>query len=211
MVITSQKKHEEILKYLSSSKKIFIVGCGACATVCKTGGEEEVWQMEEFLSKNKKEIIGDVVIDEVCHLLLTRRAFREHKEEIDKADAILVMACGTGIQAVVASTSKKVYPALDTLFIGVTKHIYEFQEWCNTCGECLLAETNGICPIARCPKHMLNGPCGGVVDGKCEIDPELDCPWILIYKRNKESLKKFRVPRDNSKRARPGIRNLKNE
>ncbi|GAI88242.1 unnamed protein product, partial [marine sediment metagenome] len=121
--------------------------------------------------------------------------------------AILVMACGVGVQTVGEYSGKIVLPASDTLFIGKTERIGKFYDMCKACGECILDETGGVCPITRCPKGLLNGPCGGQVEGKCEVgEYENDCAWILIWKNLTEQdrldlFMTFRPPRDNSKKV----------
>lgn len=200
MIITKQKPIEKIMEMTEPFGKLFVVGCGKCATVCQTGGETEVHAMVEKLS-NK--ISGFAVVEEPCDLRLTKRDLRKHKEAIADSDAILVMNCGVGVQTVAEYTGKIALPALDTMFIGMTERIGRYFERCKACQDCILDETGGICPIARCPKSLLNGPCGGQVEGKCEVgEYEEDCAWILIWKSLKEQDRleeytKFRPPRNH--------------
>ena len=204
MIVTKQKPLEEILEMTEPYEKLFIVGCGKCATVCQTGGEKEVEAMVENL---KDKITGFAVPEESCDLRLTRRDLRPHKEELAESEAVLVMNCGAGVQTVADYTGKIVLPALDTMFIGSMERIGRFYDRCKACGECILDETGGICPITRCAKSLLNGPCGGQVEGKCEVgEYEDDCAWVLIWKRLKEQdrldlFMEFRPPRDNSKKT----------
>jgi ferredoxin len=204
MIITKQKPIEEIMEMVEPYGKIFVVGCGKCATVCKTGGEEEVAAMAEKLSDK---IGGFTTVEEPCDLRLTRRDLKEHKEAIAGSDAVLVMNCGAGVQTIADYTGKIVLPALDTLFIGSMERIGRFYDRCKACGECILDETGGVCPITRCPKGLLNGPCGGQVEGKCEVgEYEKDCAWVLIWKKLTEQDRLdlfmiFRPPRDNSKKV----------
>jgi ferredoxin len=204
MIITKQKPLEEIMEMTEPYGKIFVVGCGKCATVCQTGGEQEVAAMGEKLSDK---ISGFVVVEEPCDLRLTRRDLRSSKEAIAGSDAVLVMNCGAGVQTVADHTGKIVLPALETMFIGSTERIGRFFERCRACQDCILDETGGVCPIARCPKSLLNGPCGGQVEGKCEVgEYENDCAWVLIWKKLTEQNRldlfmKFRPPRDNSKKV----------
>ncbi|HUU50734.1 MAG TPA: methylenetetrahydrofolate reductase C-terminal domain-containing protein [Nitrospinota bacterium] len=200
MIITKQKPLDEILEFLENHKRIFIVGCGSCATLCKTGGEEEVLQMKKILEKKGFEVTGDVIPDETCHIPLTERKLREKKKELKKSDAILVLACGSGVQSISLTAKQPVYPGIDSLFIGNVVRFGSFVERCSACGNCYLGETTGICPITCCPKTILNGPCGGVEEGKCEVDPNMDCIWIQIYERLKEKgeldkMKKIKSPR----------------
>jgi hypothetical protein len=156
---------------------------GGCASLYNTGGKGQV----ESLAKR----LGDAGIEVVCSTTqgrhCTLNAFSDLKESValKKAEAILIMACGVGVQSVSDLSDVPVYPALDTRFAG--RRYGDFlMERCLACGDCILHLTGGICPITRCPKSLLNGPCGGVYAGKCEVDRSNDCAWILIYKRLKE-------------------------
>ena len=184
MIVTKQKDPQKIDEMMKPFKKIFVVGCGSCATSCQTGGEEQVNAIKQ---KYKDKIIGTAMIEEPCDLRLNRRDLKEHRSKIKEADAILVMSCGSGVQTVGDYTNKIVLPALDTLFIGETERLGKFQETCQACGECILDETGGVCPITRCAKSLLNGPCGGQVKGKCEVGKyENDCAWVNIWKKLKD-------------------------
>jgi ferredoxin len=204
MIVTKQKPLEEITAMAEPYKRIFVVGCGKCATVCQTGGEEEVAAMVEKL---KNRIVGSAVVEEPCDLRLTRRDLKPHKAAIVGSDAVLVMNCGAGVQTISDYTGKIVLPALDTLFIGSTERIGRFYDRCKACGECILDETAGVCPITRCPKSILNGPCGGQVEGKCEVgEYNYDCAWVKIYEKLKEQdrldlFMTFRPPRDHGKKS----------
>lgn len=199
MIITECKSFDEILSLLSGKHKIFLCGCGGCATVCKTGGEEQIWEMEDFLTQKGKQILGYMIVDMVCHALLTKREIRKHEEMIKHSDAILCLACGTGAQVLRSCVDKEVICGVNSKFAGAVKRPNEFIRLCSLCGDCIINETDAICPIARCPKGMLNGPCGGVKDGKCEVFPELDCVWIEIYKKSPEKLKEIKMAKDFSK------------
>ncbi len=204
MIVTKQKDPQKIEGMMQPFKKIFVVGCGSCATSCQTGGEEQVNAIKQ---KYGEKIIGAAMIEEPCDLRLNRRDLKEHKNKIKEADAILVMSCGSGVQTVGDYTNKIVLPALDTLFIGETERLGKFQETCQACGECILDETGGVCPITRCAKSLLNGPCGGQVKGKCEVGKyENDCAWVNIWKKLKEQNRlelytTFRPPKDWSKKT----------
>jgi len=204
MIITKQKDFQVILNQIDKGP-VFIIGCSECATVCKTGGEDEVLKMKEDLSKNNIQTTGWVVLDPACHFLNDKRLLREHDSEIKNAKKILVLACGNGVQTVSEIIDDiEVISGNDTIFLGEIKRLTEFEKRCNLCGDCLLDVFAGVCPITRCPKSMLNGPCGGSIDGKCEIDPELECIWDIIYNRLKKRgelhrLKKIAEPKDWSK------------
>jgi hypothetical protein len=209
MIVSKQKPFPDILAALEGNTKIFLVGCAKCATVCKAGGEEEVWQMQEQLLSAGKEVTGSIVIDEVCHMLRTGRDLRGKKEMVGEADALLVLACGAGVQSVSAAGDKKTIAGLDTLFLGNIRRFGQFEQKCSLCGECILAETAGICPVTVCAKGLLNGPCGGMQDGRCETDREAECAWNQIYQRLQiqgkvENLRKFVAQKDFSKNLRPG-------
>jgi ferredoxin len=209
MIVSKQKPMQEILTALAASNSVFIIGCAKCATVCKSGGEEEVWQMQEALAAEGKQVTGTVIIDEACHMLRVGRELRAKQQMVDAADALLVMACGAGVQSVSAATSKMTVAALDSLFLGNIRRFGQFEQKCSLCGECMLSETAGICPVTACPKGLLNGPCGGMNDGQCETDAEAECAWAQIFARMQETgnccnLTATVPPRNHAKTARPG-------
>lgn len=209
MIVSRQKPLEEILAKLEGSHRVFIVGCAKCATVCKAGGEEEVWQMQENLTAAGMEVTGSIVIDEVCHMLRTARDLRSRKEMVDDAQAILVMACGAGVQSVSACAPHRTIAALDTMFLGNIKRLGQFEQKCSLCGECILSMTGSVCPVTLCPKGLLNGPCGGMENGMCEIDPEAECAWKQIFDRlaargELERLERAVSPKNHEKKRRPG-------
>jgi hypothetical protein len=199
MILTEKKPIEEIKEGLKNSKKVFVLGCGTCAALAQTGGEEQVKEMAQLLSD--KEIVGTAVVETPCDKRLLKRDLRAVSASLNAADAVLVLSCGVGIQTLVDITGKIVMPGLNTKFIGMTEHIGEFYQRCRACSDCILDETGGICPISRCPKGLLNGPCAGYMDEKCEVDREKDCVWVLIYKRMKDigqldKFREFRKPRN---------------
>lgn len=204
MIITKKKPDEEIEEMTRPFGKLFVVGCGTCSTSCQTGGEEQVAEMVEKLGDR---VIGSAMVEEPCDLRIDRRDLKKHRDAIKEADAIVVMSCGVGVQTVGDYSGKIVLPASDTVFIGETERIGKFYDRCKACGECILDETGGICPITRCPKSLLNGPCGGQVEGKCEVgEYKDDCAWVLIWERLKEQdrldlFMKFRPPRDYGKKV----------
>lgn len=184
MTATEAKTREDILNMVKEDDSIFIIGCGDCATLCQTGGEVEVEEMTKFLQENGKTVTGSVIPDSSCQVLDLGRLLRQNKEAVQAADAMLVLSCGAGVQATVENVKDKpVYPGCNSLFIADTTRLGNLHEWCSTCGECVIADYGGICPVTRCPKGQLNGPCGGTDKGKCEVDAEQDCVWTLIYKR----------------------------
>ena len=182
ITITNQKSFEEIVQSLDKSNSVYLIGCGTCATMLHTGGKSEVLEMKDKLEAAGKKVTGWMVIPTACDQL-TKDALIECAKDIEAADSILVMTCAFGVQTVSFYTDKPVYPALNTLFIGKEEQPGYFIEVCMQCGDCILAQTAGICPLVRCAKSLLNGPCGGSVEGKCEIDPDIPCAWQLIYDR----------------------------
>ncbi len=214
MIISEQKTREELQQLLEGKERLFIIGCAVCATVCKSGGEEEVFRMQEWLASRGKETTGSVIIDEACHIMRAGRDLRQLKAQVEEADALLVMACGAGIQSISANTDKRVIGALNTLFLGNIRRFGQYEERCSLCGECILNETAGICPVTNCAKGLLNGPCGGMEEGKCEADREIDCAWHLIYERLKKQnrrgvFSRTVAPKNWGKVSRPGRHKIK--
>lgn len=210
MIISRIKPWEEILGLLDGAGQVALVGCGTCATYCQAGGEEEVLGARRALEGAGKTVTDSFVLESVCAVEKTKRELKRRKSPFQESDAVLVMACGVGVQTVAALVDKPVYPALDTLFIGSWRVRGPYQEMCSLCGECILGWTGGICPINRCSKGLLNGPCGGSRAGRCEVDEERDCGWLLIYQRLQGCgalglLEEIREPRDASKDSHPQI------
>lgn len=216
MIISKQKPFDNILEVLAGYQKIFLVGCNLCASLCQTGGEKEVLQIKKKLEDSGKQVIGYRVVETACHFLEVKKELRNAQREIEKVDAILSLSCGAGSQALTSLLEKPVFTAVDTLFLGSIERWGRFSETCTQCGDCILNITGGICPVTRCPKGLLNGPCGGMDKGKCEIDSEKECIWVEIYNilMRQSRIKEFRKiiqPRDNSKSQSPGKLVLKRE
>jgi ferredoxin len=206
--ITQQKFEEEIDQLLSGLGRIFVIGCGTCVTLTHTGGQTEVKVMKEQLANKGKLITGDLVLPVACDNM-TAEALNEHGQQIDQADALLIMTCAFGVQTIAKQLKKLVVPALDTLFIGKETALGQFDEVCTQCGTCILGETGGICPVTSCHKGLVNGPCGGTNNGKCEIDNAKDCAWTLIYNRLNElgrldGMRKLQKPRNHQGEPSPG-------
>ena len=183
--MTKQKSLEEIQELLAGLDKIFVVGCGTCTTMTKTGGIEQVLEMKERLQEIGKLITGWTVVPTACDDM-TEEAIKENSQAIGDADCILSLSCALGVHRMSLYINKPVIPAQDTLFIAMEDTPGYFHEVCAQCGECVLGETAGICPITACHKSLINGPCGGTNNGRCEVDREKDCAWTLIYNRLKE-------------------------
>ena len=206
--ITQQKPDEELEGLLNGLGRVFIIGCGTCATLTRTGGGPEVATMKERLSSRGKIITGEVVLGVACDNL-TREALAEYGGQIRQADALLIMTCAFGVQTIARHSDKVAVPALDTLFIGKQTGLGQFDEICTQCGTCILGEMGGICPVTSCHKGLVNGPCGGTNNGKCEIDETKDCAWTLIYDRLKkfnrlDSMRKLQRPRNHQGELSPG-------
>jgi ferredoxin len=184
MIISELKPFPEILGYLDGEKKIFIVGCKGCAEVCQTGDEPQVLEMKQKLEQEGKTITGYCVVDFLCDKALVKTMLFPHEDEIDAADSLLVMTCGIGVQATAAVVNKLVHPAANTINAGGVGGTWRGSERCRECGDCVLDLTGGICPLTACTKWLINGPCGGAKNGKCEVEPDVrDCGWHLIYER----------------------------
>ncbi|MCL5774161.1 MAG: methylenetetrahydrofolate reductase C-terminal domain-containing protein [Firmicutes bacterium] len=204
MIVAERKPMEELLQMTAPFGKILVAGCGACVTVCMAGGEKEVEVLSSLLlierKKNGKEL-------EARKHTVERQCEPEFIKDLDPraegVEMILSMACGVGVQYLAERYPKiPVYPALNTKFMGGPVQQGIWTEKCGGCGNCILSLTGGICPIARCSKSLLNGPCGGSENGKCEVDPKnIDCAWQLIFDRMKnlgklEILAEIQPPKD---------------
>jgi hypothetical protein len=201
MILSKQKPWEEILGYLNGENSIFIIGCNGCAQASGTGGPVQVEEMKSKLEEAGKKVTGTAVIDFLCEKALIKSRLKNKITQIKPADSILVMTCGVGVQATAASVRKVCHPACDTVNLGGSRGEWVGSERCLECGECLLEYTGGICPLTACTKGLNNGQCGGASKGKCELNPEKDCGWELIYTRMKElnqldKLKRFVAPKD---------------
>lgn len=210
MIITKQKEFKEILKRLEGEKAVFIVGCGECSTTCKTGGEEEIKKMKAALEEEGKVITGYCIPSAPCVAAKAKIELAKSRKTVEASDSILVLACGLGAQSVKENlrAEKPVHIGCDTLFMGAVASNSVFLEKCSACGDCVLELTGMICPVTRCPKSLLNGPCGGQNKGKCEVDKNRDCAWILIYnelkKKNKlHLLREIKEPKNHSKSGKP--------
>jgi hypothetical protein len=182
MILTQSKSFEEVLSGLDRSKRLFIVGCNVCAAKMKTGGEPEVLEMANRLTKAGFPVIGWVLPTAACSVR-SFDALIEKNERIKEAEHILVMACGSGVSVISSVSNVSVSGSNDTLSLGGRIGNESVAHLCILCGNCNLSDFSGICPTARCPKSQMNGPCGGSKDGKCEVMKETECVWYLIEKR----------------------------
>lgn len=185
MIIAEQKPLEEIKSLIGSAEKVLVVGCGTCVTVCFAGGSREAAITAASLRMSSKldgggKSVTDVTVQRQCEW----EYLDTIREEVGQADVILSLGCGIGVQAMVEHFPEKwIVPGLNTTFLGIPTEQGVWDERCAACGDCILGLTGGICPIARCSKSLLNGPCGGSEAGHCEIDPDVKCAWQLIYDR----------------------------
>jgi ferredoxin len=185
MIIAEQKPLQEIKSLVGNAKDILVVGCGTCVTVCFAGGSREAAILASSLRMSSKldncEIsINDVVVQRQCEW----EYLDEIANQVKDVDLVVSLGCGVGVQAMVEHFPKAwVVPGLNTKFLGLPTEQGVWVERCAACGDCVLGLTGGICPIARCSKSLLNGPCGGSEDGHCEVSAEIPCAWQLIYDR----------------------------
>ncbi|MFN2166780.1 MAG: methylenetetrahydrofolate reductase C-terminal domain-containing protein [Anaerolineae bacterium] len=188
MIVAEQKPLAEIKEMLEPFDKVLVVGCGTCVTVCFSGGTKEVGILASMLRMSTKLDSAPKVVDEAT---VQRQCEWEYldllKDRIDDYDAVLALGCGIGVQAIAQHFPKTmVLPGQNTAFLGLPTEQGVWEERCAACGDCILDVTGGICPIARCAKQLLNGPCGGSQNGVCEIDPDTQCAWQLIWERATE-------------------------
>lgn len=210
MIVAERKPLEEIEDKIRGYKKLLVLGCGTCVSVCHAGGEKEVGLLASQLRMASR-LAGEEV--EIVEETIQRQCDREYIEPImemaQDCAAILSMACGAGVQLMAEMLeTMPVVPALNTRFIGVVVEEGVWSEKCRACGNCVLADYAGICPITMCAKGLVNGPCGGYKDGKCETSKERDCAWILIYNRlakqdKLDSLREAPLVRDYSTQSHP--------
>ena len=203
MIVAQRKSIPELLSIVEKHRNVLVLGCGTCVTVCLAGGQREVSIIASALRMAAR--VKDVALD-VEELTIERQCdnvfLEQAAEAARQADAVLSLGCGAGVQALAERfADKPVYAGLDTAFIGILEERGIWTEKCAACGSCVLHLYGGICPVTRCAKHMLNGPCSGSREDRCEVDPSLPCAWQLIYKRLKDigqldRLKEIRPPKN---------------
>ncbi len=211
MIVAKQKPLEEIREMLEGYERILLLGCGTCTAICLAGGDKEVAILASSLRmadkiSSKSRVFREHTVERQCEWEFLDKI----EEQVKEVDAILSLGCGVGVQAISERFPEiPILPGLDTLFMGMPQEEGMWVERCSGCGNCILDETGGICPVTRCAKGLLNGPCGGTKDGKCEVDPEKDCAWTLIYQRLEKQGKlhlfdEYHPPRDFQAVIRPG-------
>jgi ferredoxin len=188
MIVAQRKSIPDLLDIVKNHKKILVLGCGTCVTVCLAGGQREVSIIASALRMSAKLKgltleVEELTIERQCDNVFIEQA----ADAIKRNDAVLSLGCGAGVQAIAERyIDKPVYAGLDTAFLGILEERGVWAEKCAACGACVLHEYGGICPVTRCAKRMLNGPCSGSREDRCEVDPQRQCAWQLIYKRLKE-------------------------
>lgn len=215
MITAEQKPMEEIREMIAPYRRILVLGCGSCVAECAAGGEKETGMLASTLRMASKMDKKDVVIEEKT---LDRQCVNEFviqlDDLIDQYDAVLSLGCGAGVQVVAEMYPEvPIIPALDTGFLGETKSQGLWMENCLGCGDCMLHYFGGVCPLARCSKQLLNGPCGGSIEGICEVNPEVPCAWQMIIERLEnfqvlERLEEVYPPKNWSKKQGKGPRKI---
>lgn len=185
MIVADRKPLAEILDRVASCRRILIVGCKGCVTVCNVGGQKEVELLAVSLRIARKKAGVPLEIEEA---LLERQCDPEYvaalRDRISGVDTVVSMACGVGPQFLAeAFPDQRIVPAVNTTFFGGAVRHGVWEERCAGCGNCVLEQFDGLCPIARCSKHLLNGPCGGSANGSCEVHPDTVCIWDRIVRR----------------------------
>lgn len=211
MIVAEQKPLEDIIRMVRPYKKVLLLGCGTCTTVCNAGGETEVaflhdaLRMAEARAADGRREYSEATLKRQCD-----PEFLEHlTERVEGVDAVVSLACGTGVQALAERFADlPVFPGVNTSFIGMAVEWGVWDERCAACGDCRLEDTGGICPITRCTKGILNGPCAGPKNGHCEVSPDMECAWLLIYRRLErlgqlERMRRYYPPRNFRPISRP--------
>jgi ferredoxin len=215
MIVAKQKPFEEIRQMIERYDRILVLGCGTCVAICLAGGDKEVAILASALRMAQKisgrdKAISEHTVDRQCEW----EFLDEIEAKLKEVDAVLSLGCGIGVQAVAERFPEiPVFPGLNTLFMGMSPEEGVWAERCGGCGNCILDRTGGICPVARCAKSLFNGPCGGSVDGKCEVSPDIPCAWQLIYERMAklgvlDRLEEIEPPRDWSSSYSGGPRKI---
>jgi hypothetical protein len=201
MIVVKQKTVDEISTMIAKHRRVLVMGCETCASVALAGGEKEVATLTELL-KIATSRLGSTV--EFSGSVIKRQCEPEFVDDLylEDCDAVLSLGCGAGVALLAENNDVPVYPGVDTLFVGSAVGLGHWRAECSACGSCVLGETAGICPITRCAKGIMNGPCGGVDEGTCELG-DRPCAWVEIYDRLEvlecgEEFDETHGPKDNS-------------
>lgn len=179
MIVAEPKELAEVLDMVAPYDEILVVGCNTCMAACSAGGQNEVERLAEDLVAEREDLVVEKsTIARQCSMKFIERL----QDKVRDFKAVLSMGCGNGVQMLARQFPDiHVLPALNTRFIGARDENGVWNETCMACGNCILWRTGGICPVTRCAKGLLNGPCGGSRDGKCEISKDIPCAWQEIY------------------------------
>ncbi len=184
MLVTVRKPIDEITEFLTGERSVFLLGCDGCAAASGTGGEPEILELKAELEERGTKVVDWAVLDFLCQKALIRTGLRPYAEPLRAADSVVVSTCGIGIQATATVLDRPVHPACNTVSLGGIRGEWQGEERCDECGQCFLEYTGGICPLTACAKGLVNGPCGGAKDGRCEVEPDVRrCAWEVIYER----------------------------
>jgi len=185
MIVGEQKPFEEIWEMVKDHKQLTVFGCNTCVAVCHQGGNKEAGILASQLRMRASQDDVDIeIIDSGIERQCEHEFFERTEDLIQKAEAVLSLACGIGVQFMAMKyEATPVYPALNTTFLGDVPETGLFTEKCQACGDCVLGITGGVCPVSRCAKRLFNGPCGGSTTGKCEISKDTECAWQLVIDR----------------------------
>lgn len=215
MIVAQRKTVPELMEILQGHPRLLVLGCGTCVTVCLAGGEREVSIIASAIRmasrlRGQPIQVEELTIERQCDNVFLEQA----AEAIERNSAVLSLGCGAGVQALAERYAQKpVYAGLDTAFLGILEERGIWTEKCSSCGACVLHDFGGVCPITRCAKHLLNGPCGGSRPDRCEVRPDRECAWQLIYQRLKDigqldRIKKIAPPKDWSTSLDGGCRTI---
>jgi ferredoxin len=188
MIKATQKPIQEVFDVIRTYKRILNLGCGGCVSVCLAGGQKETQILNKALARQlKMEGLDTRIDDHTVERQCNPKFFEGLDRMVANYDGLISMACGAGVQLLAERFPKlPVFPAVNTVSIGIDRAIGIYEEKCRACGECVIGYTGGICPVTRCAKGIFNGPCGGTHDGKCEVSQDIPCAWVDIYHRLKE-------------------------
>jgi ferredoxin len=184
MIIAERKELGQIIRMLEGRKRVLVAGCRSCVSICHAGGEKEVATLAEALrlhaeSESQELEVSEVTVERQCE----KEWVQEIAAQVQGSDIVISMACGVGAQVLQEMYPQvMIVPGLNTSSMGAPEEQGVYAEKCGGCGDCVLHLTGGVCPIARCSKSLLNGPCGGSQDGRCEVDRETPCGWDQIYR-----------------------------
>lgn len=196
MIVSEHKPIEEIIALIGNKKKVFLIGCGDCAAACRVGGSDDLPVFAEKLKAEKMTVVGWFVPEHGCMLPRVKQELKPVGPQIKQSDVILSFSCGAGTQTLARIFDDKiVLPAVNTEFLATTLRAGQFVQQCSMCGDCVLGITGGLCPQTLCAKSLMNGPCSGSVDGKCETYRDRDCVWHQIYHnlKDRNELEKFQA------------------